>query len=698
MVAQKHKEKLNEIKDNVRNAYNFFSDNNKRYHNFRDFIYNSTLSDSDVNLLQELDKPIVECNTMEAYISRLCGEFIKNEPSITVSSQDGKNVDPRLIKVVEGHIRHILSKFNQRGHGYKTFEDAISGGYGVFQIFTEYRNNKTFDQDIIIDSVLDPTMCFFDPLAKNFTKSDGKFCGQFYPVTEEEFKRDYPNVPTTGLKFYRDTDGLSFSYMNSKHEKIIVICEYYEKKIIEKKLVKLAFPLMGRDTFYKDEYDKLMEASVNFMDIGIFPTIQETRKVHIEKIVCYKFIEQEVLEYYETDFHQLPYVFCDGNSKFLTKNQSYYQMTRPYLWNVKGIQKVQNVALQNLAHELEMRVQHKWMVANESLPSDPEYLEAYQDVQKASTLIYNSHDPENPDRALPPPQAVPTIPMPPEILSTLQLSDQKMQAALGSYDGTLGINKQDISGKAVVEGADHSNSAAKPYFVGYIYAINQIAKIILELIPYYYKTPRSITVLNRDGSEEDIQIKHLRYDQNIMHIKVEAGVSFTSQKSKTLQQLIAMSNASPTFGEFINQDGLKVLLDNMEVRGLDELKQMADEFLRKLKQKEQMEMQAQQMAIQNNPQMLRAQNEKMKIIQEALEAKMDNIIKVAQLQLEKQRVDNETIETDAKIQSEELRDMVQMEKADAEKSRSLADIAIKQMDVQEKLIPKDENINIEENQ
>lgn len=70
---------------------------------------------------------------------------------------------------------------------------------------------------------------------------------------------------------------------------------------------------------------------------------------------------------------------------------------------------------------------------------------------------------------------------------------------LGSYDTVLGTNSNRLSGKAIQQGALQSNGAAMPYLIGYIKGLNRIAEILLDLIPKYIVTPRTIPVRGLNG-------------------------------------------------------------------------------------------------------------------------------------------------------------------------------------------------------
>ena len=102
------------------------------------------------------------------------------------------------------------------------------------------------------------------------------------------------------------------------------------------------------------------------------PIILEERWSEIEKIVRYRFCESMVLSYDETDYSYLPLVFIDGNSVEVkdADNNSATQMTRPYAYHAKGIQKLKNFSGQTVAAEIENMVQHKFKVCIEAIPED----------------------------------------------------------------------------------------------------------------------------------------------------------------------------------------------------------------------------------------------------------------------------------------------------------------------------------------
>ena len=682
VIAKKYTDELDNLKDFVEMSYQYFEENYNRFYEFRKFIFQSSLSSDDISLLKTLDKPQIEFNILESYISRLRGEFSKQEPSIMVSKyDDATNVDPKLISFIEDHMRHMFYDANSEGAAGEIYLNQLSGGFAVAKVWTEYASETSFNQVIKFGPVFDPVLCGFDPMAKKSHKGDGRFCFEIFPKSKEEFEEEYPDADITNIKFVRNIEGFNWAYKNEQ-ESIILICDFYQKKNKKKKVVKTAD---GR-TMTMDAYQDMID---NWNDIAQPPTIKSQRWTEIQTICRYRFVEDQILEYTETDYKYLPLVFFDGNSITIRESGkgAVKQLTRPYVYHAMGAQKLKNFAGQTLANELENMLQSPFMMQKENIPKEQEYQEAWTNPQKSSILVYNGFKDNNPDVPLPPPGQVSRIPIPPEITSTFSLCDQVTQSVLGSYDASLGINDNQLSGIAIVEGATQSNAAGMPYVMGHMSGMNQIAKIQLDLIPKYYNTPRTMPIMTKDGKRSYVFINgdqpgsiKTDYDENSLQIKVEAGVNFNIQKSRALNQIIALMQASPIFAQFMNQQGLPVLLDNIDIRGIDQLKDMTTQFTQQMQMQQQQAMQMQQQAQQNNPAMMKVQLDKQKLIQQGQDAQAKTQLHVQQLEIDKQNVINDRLRLMADLKQAESDNAVQMAKTNTERMSKTVDLMLKHTD------------------
>src|ERR1700678_2011740 len=96
--AQRYQNDLARIKELIKKTHDGFKPNYDRFNEFRRFVFDSTLTPEETTLLMTMGKPQLEFNVCEAYISRLLGEFSKQEPDIMVSADDQNTADPMTIK------------------------------------------------------------------------------------------------------------------------------------------------------------------------------------------------------------------------------------------------------------------------------------------------------------------------------------------------------------------------------------------------------------------------------------------------------------------------------------------------------------------------------------------------------------------------------------------------------------------------
>lgn len=669
-VARRYQDNLARIKKTVRNAHDYFKDNYDRYNEFRRFVFDSSLKEDEITLLMTMNRPQLEFNVLEAYISRLLGEFSKQEPDIAVSAYDEDKADPITIKVVEQHLKHVFMDDNNEHTRYEVYKDLLSGGFSTIKVFTEYEHPMSMQQVIRIERC-EPTLSGFDKLARFSHKGDGQFCFQLFPRDKEEFEEEYPDIPVNTMSFRRDFAGFNWSYQND-NSKIIVVADYYEKKRKEETIVEVRD--MGVMTMTK--YRQLVDT---WNDISVPPsTIGKPRKTMLDSINRYRCIENQVIEFEETDFTHLPLVFVDGHSLMIKtpKNGNIRQVTRPYVYHAKGAQRLKNFAGISLANEIENTVQHKFMVAKEALPKEEEFLQAYKDTQKESVLVYNSVHESNPDLPISNPiREIQRVPCPPEIAQAFTGADSLIQNVLGSYDASLGINNNQLSGIAIVEAASQSNATAMPYIIGCLQGFQRVAEIYVDLMPKYFTTPRTLPILDERGKRHFVKINQpeglpMDFDTNTLNVSLKAGASFQVQKNRTIMMIKEIMGMSPIFGQFMAEKGLNFILDNMEGKGVEQLKDLTDEWLQQYQQEK-----AQAQEAQNqNPAAMKAQIDMAKVQQKGQ-------IDQARLQLDMAKLQQDQEKVMADLHLGQQSATVQLVKAQTERFAKQIDLKMQHHDM-----------------
>lgn len=700
------KEELEFINKNVKKSYEYFYKNNKRAKEAKKFWGYTNLTPEIISQLRLLNKPPVELNMGPAYLNRQKGEFMILDPSYVVRAKDDINLtDPRIIDVTEAHFRSVFGDPDTRQVSYNTFSEMLDGGFSVVEIYPEYVNQTSTKMRICVENVFSSHLCGFDPLARKSHKGDGRFCFKIHPMAEEDAIDEFGSSILNGKSFIRtgsedrvgSVEGIfNWSY-TTQTEKIIMVVEFYGKKYKKGKILKLS---NGYDVSEEEYEEKILPMFEMIADAQAPKVVGKPRKTDIETIVKYVACENEIHEKENTDFAYFPLVFFDGNSSIIAIDDANtdMQVTKPYLFHARDCQILRNLAAQSLAHEIEMVLQSKFIAPMEGIPDKEEYQAAYIKPQIGTTVLYNAFHDNNPDKPIPAPREINRIPIPPELLQTLGATQEYMQGILGSYDAAIGMDKNYISNRTLQTASMNSNAASKPYIKGFIDGWNRIAQIYLDLLPKYYVTPRTIPIIDKEGKRSYYRINEgdnvsFNYESNALDVVVEAGVNFEVQKQMSLNMLSQLSQSYPALATLINKYGLEVILDNVDIRGIDKLKAVLPKFLQEIQQQEQAAGQ------KKSPEEMLVEAENNKTMQKAKEAEMKSQVDMTQIKAkyeidsqqvqvqsakiavtqanEKQKNDIEFIKVMNQIQSEKENLSIQQEKIDAENARTAVESAIK---------------------
>ena len=669
---------LDKLCKSVETSYIYFRDNCQRFRDFKHYTFRETLNEQQKGMLTSLNRPQLEFNIGAAQVSRKLGEFSSHEPSIIVSPSEGVPVNDEVIETVEGNIRHKIHDANKNSFSYNIMKDMLGGGFSAAKVRTGFQSPMSFNQDIFWEKCFDATMVGFDPLARSMHKGDGQYSFEMYPVLEEELKLQFPNLDVSVKSDSTFIESFQWAYQDMYDQKVILVCDFYEKVKKCKKIVKLAD---GRVMFPK-KYKEMQKYWEDNNIIEQIPEILNTRITVIDVICNYKFVNGQVLECEDTDYTYLPHVFFDGNSDILCKGHTNtsYQFTKPYYYHCKGAQDMMNFMGIAITNSVDNMNNAKFIVMEEAIPQQQDYKDMITEPQRAGTIVVRAYSENNPDKPIPNPiREVQYPPLPPEIMGSFNQSITIIQALLGSGSSNPD-NKQDyISGKAIIESINVDNAAGMPYIVGYLAGLEQMARIHVDLMPKYLLGKRTIPVVNKDGDRiyQDINQPGkpaLNYEPGAIKVNIDAGVNFQVQKDKALQSVIGLMQASPMFAEFMNSEqGLPILLDNLTIYGSDRLKEAAEQWTQAQQQKQQQMQQQQEEMLQKDPRYIKAQADVMKAQNEVHETQMkqeqnefERTIKVAELALEQEKVENEAILVQHEAEQQEVNAAVQREKAQAE--------------------------------
>lgn len=692
-VAQ---DELPDLKKLVETSYIYYKDNNKRFREFKNYVFRECLNEQQKSMLTTLSRPQLEFNIGAANINRKIGEFSMHEPSIVVSPSEGMPVNEELIEVIEGNIRHKIDDANKSNMAVEIYKDMLGGGFSAGKVYTDWQSNMSMNQDIFWAKCFDSTLVGFDPLARDMHKGDGTYSFEIFPVLEEDFAQQWPKVTTNVKAHSYSLESFTWCYKDMHDQKVILVCDLYRKKKKRTKIVKLA----NGQVMTTKRYKELQQFWEDNQIIEQIPEIVSSRSTLLDVIYNYKFIQDQIIEREETDYCYLPHVFFDGNSEILSREHTntQYQFTKPYFYHAKGAQDLMNFMGIAIAAHIDNLSMSQFIVKEEALPSQEDWIDNLTTPQRASTLIVRAFSENDPSKAIPDPiREVVKVPLPPEVTGTFNQSAQLIQAILGSTASNPENAQNYISGKAVIEAMNVDNAAGMPYTIGYLAGLEQMARIHVSLMPKYILGRRTLPVKKKDGDKifQDVNVPgkpHINYEEGSLVVSITAGVNFQVQKNQALQAIMGLTQSNPKLAEFFSSEyGLPILADNLTIYGADRLKEAIAAWMNQQKQQQAQMMQMQQQAMQQDPRMIKAKADTAKVQLEAKELQMkqqqnqfENQIKIAELGIEQERVQNESIIAQHEAAQEEVNAAVQREKAQAEIVSHSLDAAAKLATIQHK--------------
>jgi hypothetical protein len=155
---------------------------------------------------------------------------------------------------------------------------------------------------------------------------------------------------------------------------------------------------------------------------------------------------------------------------------------------------------------------------------------------------------------------------------------------MGLYDASLGARSNETSGRAIMARQREGDVSTFHYIDNLSRAIRHAGRILLDLIPKVYATPRVIRVLGPDGQAQAVKINQpaqaqaaqgqLKAVERIYDLTagkydltVRSGPSFTSRREEAASQMIELIRAYPAAAPVIGD----LLARNLDWPGADEI-------------------------------------------------------------------------------------------------------------------------------
>lgn len=516
-------------------------------------------------------RPCLTINKLGPVIRQVVNDARQNRPAIKVMPQDN-NADPETAEVMTGLIRNIEQTSNADVAYDTAIDAAVSGGFGYWRVNLDYATEvdldrlegmgeEAFTQDVCIKRIMNPLSVYGDPDSTLADSSDWMRCLVLDKMNEKQFKKKYPNAKVSSF----DAADWGSCPKGWKTEKEVTVAEYWVRQEVVVEVIGVQLPdteeAPGEVVVMKaEQWASLQKQGHQGTVVGM------PRPVKSYKVTQYIVTGIEVLDTKEWPGQYIPIVpvygdevICDGERYF-----------RSLIADARGPQEQYNFWITQ-ATELVAMAPRQPYIGPKGAFSDPKWNTA----NTASHSYIEYTGPQAPTR-----QAPPSVP-PGDIQLALSASDD-IKAVTGIYDASLGARSNETSGKAIIARQREGDVSTFHFIDNLSRAIRHTGRIILDLIPKVYSTPRMVRILGEDGTPENKPINQEVEEQGDdgsvfvrMHdfrvgrydLAVTAGPSFTTKREEAASQMVELIRAYPAAAPIIGD----LLAKNLDWPGADEI-------------------------------------------------------------------------------------------------------------------------------
>lgn len=464
-------------------------------------------------------RPCLTINKLPQHVHQVTNEMRQNMPAIKVLPVDGES-DPEVATVLNGIIKHIEYHSDAETAYDMAGESQVICGEGYFRVLTEYCDERTFDQDIVIKPIRNHESAYLEPFC-DACGVDAKYGFIVEDYKEDRFEEEFPDAKKID---WSEASTPDYSNWFITGEKVVRVAEYFYIETEEREL----WMLPDGQMFFKDELPK---------DLGMKPL--KTRRVLAERVKWCKLNGAEILQEQNWAGRYIPILRVIGNEVEINGEIYYYGLVRP----AKDAQRMYNYWTSQEAEVLALApkmpyvgaagqfegYEKKWEKAN---VQNYAYLE-YNPVLEGGSLV-------------PPPQRVQPAMIPAGILQAKLGAAEDIKGTTAQYDASLGNKSNETSGRAIMARQKEGDVANFHYTDNFARTKRFLGKLLIDLIPKIYDSKRIARIVKEGGDTDQVVIDP-EQAQAVMQIAADDGTEVGKSYNLSVGRYDVMVTVGPSY-------------------------------------------------------------------------------------------------------------------------------------------------------
>ncbi len=477
------------------------------------------------------ERPCLTINKTRQHCLQIINDARQNKTSIKIKPV-GDDASYDAAQVYEGLVRRIEYLSNADAIYSLATTHQVQGGIGYWRVVADYAGPDSFDQEIYLKPVVDPLTVYLDPDIQAADGSDARFGIVFRRMPRDEFRLAYPELADRGSP---PALGNEEAWTD---EDQIMVAEYFRKSSEDDRLVAYGDPAGGGGlkTARLSEIKPLGKAAVKAV---LDDPATKVRDITEPRVEWFKIVGEEIVERRDWPGSYIPIVRVVGEETVIDG-----ELDRK--GHVRALIDPQRMYNYNASAEVEfgaLQGKSPYLAPAQAIEGHETYWETANTVNH-SVLPWNHKDDDGspipaPERAQPPGSA-------PAFLDGMQAAAQDMQLVSGQYQAQMGAPSNEQTGVAIQQRQRQGDNATYHYIDNLAQAIRYTGKIIIDLAPKIYDTPRLLKILQEDGTE-----LHIKVDPSApqAHAQVEAaqGAMIAAVFNPRLGQYEVQADVGPAF-------------------------------------------------------------------------------------------------------------------------------------------------------
>jgi hypothetical protein len=504
-------------------------------------------------------RPALTINKTRQHNLQVKNDMKQNKAAIVVKPT-GDGASYKSAQIFQYVVRDIERQSHAEVHYDIACEGQVDGGIGYVKVNTDYVDDKSFDQDIMIKGVRDPLSVYLDRDIQERDGSDARYGFQFEDWPKDRFEKEFPQYAKMGAT---STLGSGDNWIDREH---IRMCDYWRRVEKKDKLVALEnavatpegksviFERLSRirDLFKDDE--ETVSQLLNMPGT-------RTRRIVTHDMEWIRIVGHTVVERKPWPGKYVPIVRFVGEETIIDGKLDRKGHTR----NLKDAQRVYNYWTSAAVEHIALQSKTPWVVPIQAMEGYETYWSTANRINH-SYLPYNAIDDDG--NPIPVPERIKPPEMSEAYLKGMETAGNEMMMASGQWQAQMGQNENAKSGKAISERQRQGDNATYHFINNQAVALRHLGRIIVDLIPKIYDTKRVKLISASDNRQHAVTIDPMHpeahtitndlrtaeaiesiFNPTVGRYSVEAdmGPSYATQRQEALEAFTQLIGANKEF-------------------------------------------------------------------------------------------------------------------------------------------------------